>query len=363
MLRNQASRAVLRSLNAANAQHLRATFNAASSKAPLTSRLCTMSNSKRPQNAAAATWKPISAALSQRQRYASTQWDKPNVKAEKEVAQKKLEPQPELVSATSTIHPMFSEVGTPEPEKEADMMKGIKQDVDTIKDTFSLTEVPRQAYILGLAGVLPYLATSLSTVVCAYEINHATAAGAGTVLSAPTAELLLHILEPLQVGYGAVIISFLGAIHWGLEWAGYGGFQGYRRYAIGVAAPAVAWPTILLPVEYALIAQFFAFNFLYYADTRATVRGWTPPWYGTYRFVLTFIVGASIVVSLIGRGQIVEKVGKLPNPVDRVMQLRENAEEALAKEEEARRAVIVAREEGDEKAKIPGGDPEIKSVL
>lgn len=24
----------------------------------------------------------------------------------------------------------------------------------------------------------------------------------------------LHLLEPIQIGYGAVIISFLGAIHW-----------------------------------------------------------------------------------------------------------------------------------------------------
>ncbi|OJD40726.1 mitochondrial inner membrane protein 1 [Diplodia corticola] len=359
MLRFPASRAVLRSLTPVTA---RMPLNAAANKSPLASRLCTLSNTKRPHGAAAATWKPPSAPLLQRQRYASTQWDKVDKKAEQDVAHKKLEPEPELVSTTSSIHPIFGEVGTPEPEKEQDMMKGIKQDVETIKDTFSLTEVPRQAYVLGLAGVLPYLGTSLSTVACAYEVNHA-AAGADTFLSQHTAEVLLHVLEPLQVGYGAVIISFLGAIHWGLEWAGYGGYQGYRRYAIGVAAPAVAWPTILLPVEYALIAQFMAFNFLYYADTRATVRGWTPPWYGTYRFVLTFIVGASIVVSLIGRGQIVENVGKLPNPVDRVMQLREGAEEALEKEEEARRAAVVAREEGDESARIPGGDPEIKSGL
>ncbi|KAK0664773.1 hypothetical protein DIS24_g323 [Lasiodiplodia hormozganensis] len=356
MLRHPASRVVLRSLNAAHTQQLRTSLNA---KSPVVSRLCTLSNSKRPQSA---PWRPVSAVLWQRQRYASTQWDKPDTKAEQELAQKKLKPEPELVSSTSSIHPVFGEVATPEPAKDPDMMKGIRQDVETVKETFSLTEVPHQAYVLGLAGVLPYLGTSLSTVACAYEINHA-AAGSSTFLSADTAEALLHILEPLQVGYGAVIISFLGAIHWGLEWAGYGGHQGYRRYAIGVAAPAVAWPTILLPVEYSLIAQFLAFNFLYYADARATVRGWTPPWYGTYRFVLTFIVGASIVVSLIGRGQIVEKVGKLPNPVDRVMQLREDAEEALQKEEAARRAAIVAREEGDEEAKIPGGDPEIKSGL
>ena len=49
------------------------------------------------------------------------------------------------------------------------------------------------------------------------------------------------------------IISFLGAIHWGMEYAGYGGYHSYRRYMIGVIAPAVAWPTIFMPVEYALI--------------------------------------------------------------------------------------------------------------
>jgi hypothetical protein len=35
------------------------------------------------------------------------------------------------------------------------------------------------------------------------------------------------------------------SIHWGLEWAGYGGKFGYRRYAAGVIAPAVAWPTLM----------------------------------------------------------------------------------------------------------------------
>lgn len=64
--------------------------------------------------------------------------------------------------------------------------------------------MPRQAYYIGLAGVLPYLATSLSTVACAYEINHSVA-GYGHFLSAQTAEALLHILEPLQIGYGAVV--------------------------------------------------------------------------------------------------------------------------------------------------------------
>ena len=70
---------------------------------------------------------------------------------------------------------------------------------------------------LGLAGVVPSLVTSLQTVYLSYEINHAAQTGDGVLLSGDSAELLLHLLEPVQVGYGAVVsspafslISFLG---------------------------------------------------------------------------------------------------------------------------------------------------------
>jgi hypothetical protein len=99
-----------------------------------------------------------------------------------------------------------------------------------------------------------------------------------------------------------------------------------------------------MPVEYALITQFSAFVLLYYVDTRATYRGWTPSWYAIYRFVLTFIVGASIVVSLIGRGEVSHKVGRLPGAVDRITSLRESAQEKLAEEEQAE----VAKKEAEQ---------------
>ena len=46
--------------------------------------------------------------------------------------------------------------------------------------------------------------------------------------------------------------------------------------------------------------------------------GWTPPWYGTYRFILTFVVGASIVLSLIGRGQVSDSIQTMPSAAERV---------------------------------------------
>lgn len=331
MLRTGASRLALRSI-AAPAVRPAASFCVA----PLAAqRVTTFSSiaSRRPQPSPFAQCKPLSATIPRRT------LTNERKEAEKRYAQEEIKPTPETVSATSSIHPVIGEVtGDERPPQEMKVSKGVQGDLETIKETFSLKDVPRQALYVGMAGVLPYLATSVSTVACAYEINHSVA-GYGYLMSAQTASTMLQVLEPLQVGYGAVILSFLGAIHWGFEWAGFGGHQGYPRYAIGVLATAVAWPTLLMPVEYALITQFCAFTLLYNADVRATYRGWTPSWYAMYRFVLTFIVGASIVVSLIGRGEVADaEKHRLPSAVDRAKTLKDDAQEAFSKEEEGIRA-------------------------
>lgn len=100
-----------------------------------------------------------------------------------------------------------------------------------------------------------------------------------------------------------------------------------------------------MPIEYALITQFTAFVFFYFADARATVRGWFPPWYSTYRFVLTFLVGASIVISLVGRGQIVKHEGHLKSPVDYIKGDRDQQWLALEREENERRKALAKEEE------------------
>lgn len=91
---------------------------------------------------------------------------------------------------------------------------------------------------------MPYVVTSFSTLFLAYDINYSNVYGSGYFISGETAQHLLHILEPAQIGYGAVILSFLGAIHWGLEFAEYGGKKYYSRYAMGLIAPAYAWTTV-----------------------------------------------------------------------------------------------------------------------
>ncbi|KAF2678289.1 hypothetical protein K458DRAFT_423235 [Lentithecium fluviatile CBS 122367] len=340
MLRTGASRLALRSIPAPIVRPA-ASFRVSPPAAQWTTQFGSVA-SKRPATPRVAGLRPIQSAVLRRA------VSNERKKAEERYAHEKIMPTPETVSATSTIHPVLGEVtGESQPPKEMKVSAGVAGDIETIRETFSLKEVPRKALYVGMAGVLPYLATSVSTVACAYEINHSVA-GYGYLMSAQTASTILQFLEPLQVGYGAVILSFLGAIHWGFEWAGYGGYQGYPRYAIGILSTAVAWPTLLMPVEYALITQFCAFTLLYNADTRATYRGWTPPWYAMYRFVLTFIVGASIVVSLIGRGEVADaEAHRIPSAVDRIKTLRDDAQEKFAKEE----AGILAQQEAESSSK------------
>lgn len=63
---------------------------------------------------------------------------------------------------------------------------------------------------MGLAGVVPYLATSISTVVLSFDIQYAAQHGTGLLMSGEIAEQLLHIIEPIQLGYGASVREICG---------------------------------------------------------------------------------------------------------------------------------------------------------
>ncbi|RTE72243.1 hypothetical protein BHE90_013343 [Fusarium euwallaceae] len=229
--------------------------------------------------------------------------------AERKRGQELLGSDPSKVSSQSSVRHVIEEPQAP-PTGEHDMAGELKHDIDIVKDTFRFKSVPRESHILGLAGTLPYMGTSLSTVFLAWDLNKEWPTGNAfydtIFVDHETAKYLLSVIEPLQLGYGAVIISFLGAIHWGLEYAEKEPLRERTRfrYGMGLAASIIAWPTLFLPIEYALTTQFMAFVALYFADSRAATRGWAPQWYGTYRFLLTAMVGLAIFISLVGRAKI-----------------------------------------------------------
>ena len=98
-----------------------------------------------------------------------------------------------------------------------------------------------------------------------------------------------------------------------------------------------------------MITQFLAFTYLYYVDARAARRGWAPYWYGTYRFVLTFVVGASIIISLIGRGQITGQIGHSSGPASKIKALKDSQLGFQEQEEEDRKAKVEAEIENEDK--------------
>lgn len=222
----------------------------------------------------------------------------------------KYETDPKKVSTTSTTTPITtgthadtrSPLLPPEPAGGTQLVKELKSIGE------SLEGIPPPALLVGLAGTLPYLGTSVGSLYLSWNISkfHSDFDGSWTeklvMLTPETAEQWLPILQTIQVGYGACILSFLGAIHWGFEFSKFGGELGLRRYILGAAPALIAWPSILLPVDFALIAHFITFTGVWFVDSAAARNGLAPGWYNQYRFLLTFIVCSSILLTLIVSG-------------------------------------------------------------
>lgn len=145
---------------------------------------------------------------------------------------------------------------------------------------------------MGLAGGLPYIASAATTVYLSHQAGLATS-GVLTNIDPGVALTILDQALNFQVTYGAVLLSFLGALlsrlhlfrlqlaigalHWGMEFAGVGGTKGYPRLLLGVSPAVIAWSTIALQPTSALLCQWLGFTALWYADNKATTAGWSEP--------------------------------------------------------------------------------------
>jgi hypothetical protein len=196
MLRSVATRSLIKSF--AKAPISRTSYSAASAKFRNATPLRQLSN-KRPQ-----VLKSFGRSTTISLLYATKSeppYDHIDPKAEAQFAKEKIKPHPDEVSLGSSVRHVFEKGQGPKEETQSAMM----QDLKTIRDTFALTEVPKESLYIGAAGVLPYAATSLSTVVLSYDINHTHATGNGYLFSPETAHQLLAWVTPIQIGYGAVV--------------------------------------------------------------------------------------------------------------------------------------------------------------
>jgi len=111
-----------------------------------------------------------------------------------------------------------------------------------------------------------------------------------------------ELLGQALAGYGAVILSFMGAIHWGLAiapGASVGGDALSSRLVGSVVPPLIGLGALLVPPTIGFLVLAAAFAGLLGIDLRATRRGLAPAWYPKLRVPLTVTVVAALLVAAI----------------------------------------------------------------
>jgi Protein of unknown function (DUF3429) len=130
-----------------------------------------------------------------------------------------------------------------------------------------LRQIPTPALALGLAGALPFLIGALLV---------AQQGGAG----AWGAMFLIF--------YGAVILAFVGGIHWGTAMAQ--AEPSLERLTVSVLPALVGWVSLAAAGPVGFVIQAVAFAALLAYELWTSRQGWTPGWYPALRWPLTVIV-------------------------------------------------------------------------
>jgi hypothetical protein len=148
---------------------------------------------------------------------------------------------------------------------------------DTVGRAAGPSGVPAGPFWLGWAGVLPFAA-------CA----------AAVIASVPLP------IDPVRalIGYGCVILSFMGGAQWGLATRDRGVTAG--RYAASVVPALAAWPALLLPPGIALALLIAGFTGLCAYDLWTVRNGEAPGWYGRLRVQLTGAVVFLLLAAYLG---------------------------------------------------------------
>ncbi|OYW56384.1 MAG: hypothetical protein B7Y80_07035 [Hyphomicrobium sp. 32-62-53] len=148
-----------------------------------------------------------------------------------------------------------------------------------------MNDIPRPAFWLGWAGVIPFAALSVSTLT------------GGDAWSGVDQSRVLQAL----VTYGMIILSFMGGVQWGLEMSRPDG-NGAAGFAASVVPALIAFAASFVSVFAALIILTAGFLILLAYD-RARIRaGIGPIKYGALRVQLSTAVilclGIASVASL-----------------------------------------------------------------
>lgn len=149
-----------------------------------------------------------------------------------------------------------------------------------MSDRPAFAPLPRAVAWLGYGGLLPFIGLALA--------------------------VLLQVQEDLAraalVGYGAVILSFVGALHWGFAMMAPGleVAERTRLFAWSTVPALAAWPALLVspPMGALILVAGFAAHYL--QDRRLARRHALPAWYLPLRLQLSSVACLSLVTLVRG---------------------------------------------------------------
>jgi hypothetical protein len=147
----------------------------------------------------------------------------------------------------------------------------------TLPPPGSSAPLPSWSASLGYGGLVPFVACALAMLL-------------------PEAGMR-DLASRLLVGYGAVILSFLGGVHWGLVLRT-SSPRAPGMLAIGILPSLAGWLTLLLPFEKALAAQVAVFGGFWLYEHRILGPDLIPPAYLAMRRWLTLVVIACLGLAL-----------------------------------------------------------------
>lgn len=99
------------------------------------------------------------------------------------------------------------------------------------------------------------------------------------------------------IGYGAVILGFLGAVHWGLALREQPLDHRRHYFGWGVLPALAGWLALMIPPRTGLGLLFAGYALQYAADRHATVQDALPLWYERLRLKLSQVVLLSLAIA------------------------------------------------------------------
>ena len=154
-------------------------------------------------------------------------------------------------------------------------MSKLSNSVDSFK-----TIIPPIVKWLGYGGLLPFVALAAAVWV---DSNHSS------------------LWRDALVGYGVVILSFVGALHWGFAMSqnGMTAHQRTSSFVWSVVPALMAWVALSMTPKYACVLLVAGFLIHFWQDSRLVKLVNLPVWYLPLRLQLTLVACVSLLSSYV----------------------------------------------------------------